>query len=238
MAGIHWLNGFDTGIELFLNGFMGRNAVLDRLMAEAVGDTAVKAGVIVFLIWVLLFNRGSVAKLGERFELLLGALIFSILGTFAARGLALAIPFRSRPYSTPGFPFHAMPGVSQSLVNWSSFPSDHAVLFFTLACGILMVSHRAGWFALAWVSLVVCLPRLYLGVHWPTDILAGAAMGVGSAQVARVRVVRERVRHLATYWYEHRPGLFLAVLFAWSYETINIYDDLRHVLRGIRHLVR
>ena len=66
--------------------------------------------------------------------------------------------------------------------NWkqlSSFPSDHAALFFTLAVGIYFASRRAGWFCFIYYSLLfICLPRVYLGEHYPTDIVAGAAIGM------------------------------------------------------------
>jgi len=58
------------------------------------------------------------------------------------------------------------------------FPSDHAVLFFALATGLFMAHRKLGIAAYAWVIVAICFPRLYLGIHWPTDVIAGAAVGV------------------------------------------------------------
>ena len=67
--------------------------------------------------------------------------------------------------------------------EWASYPSGHAIVgvsvFFTIA---LMLYRERGWwwpFVLAGTVLVLNLySRLYLGVHWPTDIVAGVVLGV------------------------------------------------------------
>lgn len=69
-----------------------------------------------------------------------------------------------------------------------SFPSGHASvgIYLYLATGLILIhlARGRGWPALAWIgwTLVACGPllgvtRLVLGVHWPTDILAGWALG-------------------------------------------------------------
>jgi undecaprenyl-diphosphatase len=124
-----------------------------------------------------------------------------------------------------------------ALIHWSAFPSDHATLFFSLAAGLLLVSRPVGWFAIAWVTLFICLPLLYLGAHWSTDILAGAVLGVSFTQMARIPAIREFVRRMATKWHHKHPILFLAGLILWCYETAVLFEDVRRLLVSVAHFI-
>jgi undecaprenyl-diphosphatase len=69
------------------------------------------------------------------------------------------------------------------MYNWASYPSGHAILtvalYFTLA---LMLRRARGWrwpFVVApLIVLLTCYSRLYLSVHWPTDLIGGVLIGV------------------------------------------------------------
>jgi undecaprenyl-diphosphatase len=127
----------------------------------------------------------------------------------------------------------------EELAGWSAFPSDHATLYFCLAAGLWFCSSRMGWFAGIYVALVICLPRVYLGLHWPTDILGGALLGVGMAQLARWPALRDAVGGLAARWHKRQPGSFLAALFLWSYLVATNFDEPRFVAAGLwRYLHR
>lgn len=66
----------------------------------------------------------------------------------------------------------------------ASFPSMHAAGAFALACGISLGvgRHRPWLLAVTWVlATAVALSRIVLGVHFPSDILAGFLVGTGSA---------------------------------------------------------
>jgi membrane-associated phospholipid phosphatase/diacylglycerol kinase family enzyme len=66
----------------------------------------------------------------------------------------------------------------------TSFPSGHAASAAAFATGVAMESK--GWGAVvAPVAAAVALSRVYTGVHYPSDVLAGAALGVGAAFAVR-----------------------------------------------------
>lgn len=58
-----------------------------------------------------------------------------------------------------------------------SFPSDHAVMAGASAAGLLLVSRRLGLLCAA-LALVMAADRVYVGAHWPLDVVAGLAFGV------------------------------------------------------------
>ena len=79
----------------------------------------------------------------------------------------------ARPFALLGF----SPLIAES---GSSFPSGHMAWFFALAMAIWFANRRWGawYFAL---SAVMGIARIYVGVHWPLDILCGAVVGILSA---------------------------------------------------------
>jgi undecaprenyl-diphosphatase len=63
-----------------------------------------------------------------------------------------------------------------------SFPSDHAVMAGSVTAGLFLVSRRLGaWSALAAVLMAVA--RVYVGAHFPQDVLAGLLLGAAVALV-------------------------------------------------------
>jgi undecaprenyl-diphosphatase len=63
--------------------------------------------------------------------------------------------------------------------SWS-FPSGHAAWFFALAMAVWFANRKWGWWYFA-LALIMGVARVYAGVHWPIDIIGGAAIGVASS---------------------------------------------------------
>lgn len=65
-----------------------------------------------------------------------------------------------------------------------SFPSGHASAAFAVAVAILiMMPKKTKWIGvlLVIIAVIISFSRLYVGVHYPTDVIAGAAVGIISA---------------------------------------------------------
>lgn len=75
-----------------------------------------------------------------------------------------------------------------------SFPSGHATNSF--ACGWVLfrcMKKRYGVPALV-LAILITLSRIYVGVHYPTDIIAGAAIGIAAAELSIIDVKALRKR--------------------------------------------
>lgn len=131
---------------------------------------------VIILCWFWFSENNSDTKVRE---MIIKGVVGSFLAMFVARMLSKTLPFRLRPLHEPNLLLNipdTMP--SWALSGWSSMPSDNATLGFALATTILLIHHKWGIFAYLQVLFLVCFPRLYLSLHYPTDILLGGILGI------------------------------------------------------------
>lgn len=114
-------------------------------------------------------------------------------------GLALALAaVISRVVDRPR-PFVADPGAIHLFAQHAAdpgFPSDHATAAFAIAVAILLRNRRWGAVVLA-CAAVLAAARVAIGVHYPTDVLGGAALGAASAIALWLPPVRARLHAVA-----------------------------------------
>ncbi|WP_243369761.1 phosphatase PAP2 family protein [Geotalea sp. SG265] len=232
-----WL---DLQIVTFLNGFAQHSWLFDKTMNIFAGNIIFKGGLIIPLFWWLWFRRD---RSGHDREYLLATLVVSFLSLMVARLLALALPFRLRPLHNPQLDFILPFGTrSSSMEGWSAFPSDHAVLFFTLATGIYLLSRKAGICAFLHAALIISFPRIYLGLHYATDILGGAVIGIAMGYLVHLSRLRKLAASHLLRWESACPGLFYACFLVVSYQMICMFDPLRMLgsesLLMVKHLIK
>jgi len=230
------MNKFDSTIIHFFNQFAQRSWFADKLISNIAGNQLLKGGFIMAIFWWAWF-REAPAKTRDR-EFLLSGIIVSSAALFIGRALALSLPFRERPLQNPAAHFVVPFGVDpRTLFGWSCFPSDHAVLFFALATTICFVSRRAGIIAYCHAIFIVCLPLIYEGIHFPTDIVVGALLGIAMAYCSKIKSLRTVLTWLPMRALERSPAYFYSFFFLFTFLVGTDFVPVRDILTSASNVI-
>lgn len=156
------------------------DVVLFRLINNLASRSLFLDGVGIFLsswlIWVMVSLFIIFVFLRKSGPAIFLVAVFSGFLAWGFNYLVSLVYFRPRPFA-------ALDGVHQLIVKEATekgFPSDHATLAFALAAVIFLVDRKWGTVFLA-LAMLVALGRVFVGVHYPGDVAAGAVVGVGWA---------------------------------------------------------
>jgi undecaprenyl-diphosphatase len=221
------MSPFDTNILHFLNQFAQKSRFFDYLNVVGSDNLLLTVAPIVAIFWWAWFRDEGKNK--ENRQIIISSIFLCTAAIFVARALALALPYRERPLRNPllqfRIPFGENPNV---LIRWSSFPSDHAVFLFGLATSVFFLSRRLGSAVFCYVFLI-CWSLVYLGVHYPTDILAGAAVGTGIACLTLIKRFRAFLSSKPLAWAERSPSSFYPCFYLVTFLFGTMFDSLRAI---------
>lgn len=154
----------DNVIFQFIHSFAGKIIIFDWLaifLAEYLGY---------FLIFGFLFLIFQEKNWQRRAYYFFSATLSVLL----ARGFFTEVIryffYRPRPFSV----LDISPLINHD--NVAAFPSGHAAFYFALALFVWYLNRRLGWWYLGLTS-TMGIARIFAGVHWPLDIIGGAAVG-------------------------------------------------------------
>lgn len=226
----------DAALLAALNGLAGHSAGADAAMQLVAGNHLFKGVVVMMAFWGLWFAN---ARVGQNVrEKLAAVLVVAIAAIFAGRGLALSLPYRPRPMHSGADDFRLPIGMPPgNLEGWSSMPSDHAVMYFALAAGLGLVSVWVGLLAALHAILVISLPRIYLGFHFPSDILVGALVGTAIGLLLTPPLSRWFVRHGTLGVVQRHPHVFYPIAFFITMMTASMFDMARNAGGEIARIV-
>jgi len=233
------LAAIDLSILHWVNSYAHRSYLLDKSIVLLVNAAIFKGGFLFAFLWWLWFSKS-----GERRDNRVQVLRLCVGLTVAltlARALQILLPGQTRPIHEPSVAF-VLPYLATSdvLEHWSSFPSDHAVIFFAVATAIWLRSRLWGAVACLWVLLFACLPRIYVGYHYPSDVLAGAAIGAGIMVVAHAVPLTSAGRRAVDRvlrWEQLYPSVFYSLAFLFTYQLVTLFDSVRTVGRAANRLL-
>ena len=161
-------------LQLFhlINNLSGRNDVLDGLARLLVNEYFLTTAMA--LILAIFWFEGRDQDRRERNQ---RAILRAIIALFIANiilKLCNLIYFRPRPFDS-----HEVNLLFYQ--PWdSSFPSNPATVGFSIATAMWLYNRRLGTLLLVLATLFG-LSRIYCGVHYPSDVIAGALLGALSA---------------------------------------------------------
>lgn len=159
---ITYLSGLEFSILYWFQGL--HNPILDPIMTSIsfLGNT----GGIFILIGVILFCIKKTRRIG------LAVLLSLLGGLLIGNGLLKHLVMRQRPCWID----ESVQLLVHNPTDYS-FPSGHTLAAFETAVSVFFYSKRWGIVLFVFAALMA-LSRLYLFVHFPTDVLSGMALGI------------------------------------------------------------
>lgn len=107
------------------------------------------------------------------------------LSVILSRGLVTTIIRYFYPHPRPFDFYHFSSLIPES---GNSFPSGHMAFLFALSMTVYFINKRWGMY-FGGASFFVGVARIFVGVHWPLDILGGILVGVISASIIHILVL-------------------------------------------------
>ena len=163
---------FDYSLFLSLNSLAGRWPWFDGLARLFLNDYFVATLLAVILIGLWFEGTSATSQRPNQ-----RGVLVATLGTLTANGLLKIINLlyhRPRPFAQ-----HEVTLLFYQPTD-SSFPSNAAAIGFAIAAGVWL--HNRAWGRpVIVIALLFGLSRIIGGVHFPFDVLAGAALGWASA---------------------------------------------------------
>jgi membrane-associated phospholipid phosphatase len=211
---MQWLQSMDTALFHFINSTLA-NPFFDWLMPIASGrGVPWLIAVIIAIPLVLLFGSRRL-----KVCVLLMVIIISLGNALVIDTVKKAVA-RPRPFVTlpdarqfgktgAGFVPPMADGTLPATASHNSMPSAHAANCFALATVAFLFYRRSGRFLFPLAALVA-FSRVYNGVHYPSDVLAGAILGAGYA-IALLVVMQTAWNFIGKKyfpaWHEEMPSL-------------------------------
>ena len=225
----------DLDLLEWLNSYVGHSDAFDRALTFWTFQDLLKGGFFVFLLVLVWFARHPRQR--KRRLNLASGLIGICIALGINRALGYLLEHRVRPLQADdlGFALRRAKTLSaDAFYTVNSFPSDHAVLFLGLGLLLFVTNWPVGLVALAYALVCILAPRVALGLHYPSDILAGGVLGMAMVAIFLSAPAKRYIGMPIVSWQEKHPGLFypLAFFLAWQMATL-----FQEAIRWVEFLV-
>ncbi len=171
------MTNVDEKVLLWINSLVGKSAALDRIMIWLANDYFILA-IISLILLALWFVGGDMAQRESYHR----AIIVAAISMGSACGFVLAA---NNLYHHDA-PFKTMPELMDTVnrifypIHDPSFPSNTSAVTFAAAASLWQKSHKIGALMLI-PAILMPFAKVYAAVYWPSDVVAGAILGVLTA---------------------------------------------------------
>jgi undecaprenyl-diphosphatase len=233
---LHAIRTVDVSVYYFLNQTVG-NRFLDRFFYYQESNVLLKCGLLVSMYWYFWFRPSPDQE--ARRKAIFTIIVGTLLALSVNRVISTLTPFRIRPMYDAALvhrPFSVQ--ALSDLENWSAFPSDHAAYLCALAFGLAYLSRRMTIPILLYTAGWICLPRMYLGVHYASDIVVGALIGVATVMVVlRADWLRASLATRVLAFADAKPHWFYMAAFVVMFEMGDLFWDIRGPVHLLLHFL-
>lgn len=161
----------DERLFFLINGLAGKSEALDRFMTLVVGEYFIPVAIVMVLLTMWFLGKDI-----QRRERNQRAVWYALVGV----GFANAIIEVLNNFCESLRPFEAFPGDVTLLFYQPtdpSFPANAAAAGFAFAMGAWFGNRKAACLILL-LAMLWSFARIYVGVHYPLDVVGGAAIGI------------------------------------------------------------
>jgi undecaprenyl-diphosphatase len=228
---------FDIWFMSKLAAFLGRYPQFDLGVESAIRHNVLGgicfAGAL-FVFWVQGSKPGGQEVRKRLLTTFLGSSLAVILTIVSGHLISWVPPSRNPSLA------HFYPPYLLENINDNSFPSQSSALYAAVAAGIFSLHRAVGSALWIGVGMLVSLPRLYVGGHYPTDVLAGLVLGLFGYFIARTFLESFLSLHLERLLdqgkWPHLLGEF--VVFIWILETAVEFREGVWIKNALQYILK
>lgn len=157
------INSLDYKIFNFINKYVEENLVIDNMMIFFAEYAQFLFPLVLIILWLINKGKGRIV----------------VFQTILAFGVALILTKFIKLLFYRDRPFVSLLDINQLVdhsIN-SSFPSNHATSALVIAVSIYLFYKRLGTACLI-IAFGIAFSRIWVGVHYPVDVIAGIVFGI------------------------------------------------------------
>jgi len=208
---------------------VARDQHFASMLAFGLAYPALQGVIVVSLLWCCWFSALTAELRGRVISGTLAAVAAAVFAFLLQRTLSAS----PKPIFDPVLEFQ-LPATlgdlgagSASFPNSHTFPSERATMFAGLAIAIFLIRPKIGLVALA-CTIAVEMSRIYLGFHYPTDIIGSVSLAAAMVWLAQMRWGSELGLRFVR-WEKASASTFYMFAYFSCYEMTTTFQDLRGI---------